>query len=181
MAFTFSRLDIPDLVLVRPGIYQDERGFFSETYKKSEFAANGIRADFVQDNHSFSSRGVVRGLHYQLPPFTQGKLVGVISGSIWDVSVDIRKESATFGKWIGVDLTDKDMQMVWIPSGFAHGFVALSESVHLVYKCTAEYDKGSEAGIRWNDPDLGICWPLNDVKVSLKDAALPSFKKARLL
>ena len=180
MAFTFSRLAIPDLILVRPRVYPDERGFFSETYKKSEFAANGIGADFIQDNHSFSTRGVIRALHYQLPPSAQGKLVAVISGRIWDVAVDIRRESPTFGKWIGGEFSDENMHMLWIPPGFAHGFVALSESAHFVYKCTAEYDKASEAGIRWDDPDLGIGWPLSDVMVSQKDAALPAFKNARL-
>jgi dTDP-4-dehydrorhamnose 3,5-epimerase len=180
MAFTFSRLEIPDLILISPRVHPDERGFFCETYKKSEFAANGIGVDFVQDNHSFSIRGVVRALHYQLPPSAQGKLVSVISGRIWDVAVDLRRGSATFGRWVGIELSDENMSILWIPPGFAHGFVALSDTVHLIYKCTAEYDKASEVGIRWDDPDIGITWPLSDLVVSPRDAALPPFKDARL-
>ena len=180
MAFTFSRLEIPDLLLISPRVHPDERGFFCETYKKSEFATNGIGVDFVQDNHSFSIRGVVRALHYQLPPSAQGKLVSVIVGRIWDVAVDLRRGSATFGKWVGIELSDENMSILWIPPGFAHGFVALSDAVHLLYKCTAEYDKASEVGIRWDDPDIGITWPLSDLVVSPRDAALPPFKDARL-
>jgi dTDP-4-dehydrorhamnose 3,5-epimerase len=180
MVFTFSRLEIPDLILISPRVHPDERGFFCETYKKSEFAANGIGVDFVQDNHSFSIRGVVRALHYQLPPSAQGKLVSVTVGRIWDVAVDLRRGSATFGKWVGIELSDENMSILWIPPGFAHGFVALSDTVHLLYKCTAEYDKASEVGIRWDDPDIGITWPLSDLVVSPRDAALPPFKDARL-
>ena len=180
MAFTFSRLEIPDLILISPRVHPDERGFFCETYKKSEFAANGIGTDFVQDNHSFSVRGVVRALHYQLPPSVQGKLVSVIVGRIWDVAVDLRRGSATFGRWAGIELSDENRSMIWIPPGFAHGFLALSDAVHLHYKCTAEYDKASEVGIRWDDPDIGITWPLSDLVVSPRDAALPPFKDARL-
>jgi len=180
LAFTFSRLEIPDLILISPRVHPDERGFFCETYKKSEFAANGIGVDFVQDNHSYSTRGVVRALHYQLPPSAQGKLISVITGRIWDVAVDLRRGSATFGKWVGIELSDENMSILWIPLGFAHGFVALSDTVHLLYKCTAEYDKASEVGIRWDDPDIGISWPLSDLVVSPRDAALPAFKDARL-
>lgn len=180
MAFAFQKLEIPDLVLIRPRAFPDGRGFFCETYKKSEFAANGIPADFVQDNHSFSTRGVARALHYQLPPSAQGKLISVISGSVWDVAVDVRRASPTLGKWVGVELSGENMQMFWIPPGFAHGFVTLSESVHFVYKCTAEYDPSAESGIRWDDPDLGIGWPAVEVIVSPRDAALPRFRDARL-
>jgi len=180
LAFTFSRVEIPDLILISPRVHPDDRGFFCETYKKSEFAANGIGVDFVQDNHYFSIRGVVRALHYQLPPSAQGKLVSVTVGRIWDVAVDLRRGSATFGKWVGIELSDENMSILWIPPGFAHGFVALSDTVHLLYKCTAEYDKASEVGIRWDDPDIGITWPLSDIVVSPRDAALPAFKDARL-
>ncbi len=180
MAFTFLRLEIPDLMLIRPCVHPDERGFFCESYKKSEFAANGIGADFVQDNHSYSTCGVVRGLHYQLPPSAQGKLVGVITGRMLDVAVDLRRGSATFGRWVGVELSDENRSMFWIPPGFAHGFLALSDRVHLIYKCTAEYDKASEAGIRWDDPDVGISWPLSEIVVSPRDGALPYLKDARL-
>jgi dTDP-4-dehydrorhamnose 3,5-epimerase len=180
MPFSYSRLELRDLILVQPTVFPDHRGFLCETYKKSEFAANGIEADFVQDNHSFSTRGVVRAFHYQLPPSAQGKLVIVISGSIWDVAVDIRPESSTFGRWTGVELSEKNLHMLWIPAGFAHGFIALSESVHLIYKCTAEYDKASEGGIRWDDPDLHVDWPLSDIVVSPKDAGLPFFRDLRI-
>jgi dTDP-4-dehydrorhamnose 3,5-epimerase len=178
MPFTFTRLSIPDLILIKPRVFPDERGFFCETYKLSEFAANGIPDAFVQDNHSSSSYGVLRGLHYQLPPHGQGKLVRVIGGRIWDVGVDIRRSSPTFGKWAGAELSDENMSMLWIPPGFAHGFVTLSESVHLLYKCTSEYDKGCERGIRWNDEDIGIEWPIKEVLVSKRDESLPSLKNA---
>jgi dTDP-4-dehydrorhamnose 3,5-epimerase len=181
MSFLFEPLDLPGLVLVKPRVFPDERGFFLETFKKSEFAAAGIEADFVQDNHSLSARGVLRALHYQASPHTQGKLVMVASGRIWDVAVDLRRGSPTLGKWIGVEISDENMAMLWISPGFAHGFVTLSAEAHLLYKCTSEYDKASERGIRWNDPDLAVGWPIRDVIVSARDAALPSFKQAELL
>ena len=158
MSFAFEPLAIPGLVLVKPRVFPDDRGFFLETYKRSEFAVAGIDADFVQDNHSRSTRGVLRALHYQLPPFAQGKLVRVSEGRIWDVAVDLRSSSPTFKKWVGVELSDENHHMFWIPPGFAHGFVALSDTVHLLYKCTAEYDKPSERGIRWDDPELAVAW-----------------------
>jgi dTDP-4-dehydrorhamnose 3,5-epimerase len=178
VSFSFEHLRIGGLILVKPRVFPDERGFFLETYKKSEFAANGIEGEFIQDNHSLSSKGILRGLHYQMPPYTQGKLVSVIGGRIWDVAVDMRRGSPTFGKWEGVELSDDNKHMFWIPPGFAHGFVTLSESVHLLYKCTAEYDKASERGMRWDDPDVAVAWPLRDVSVSARDAALPAFKDA---
>ena len=178
MPFEFSRLSIPDLVVVIPRKFPDGRGFFCETYKRSDFSEHGIPDEFVQDNHSFSSRGVLRGLHYQIPPQAQGKLVSVIGGKIWDVAVDVRKSSCTFGKWAGVELSDENMNMLWIPPGFAHGFVTLSESVHLIYKCTREYDKGCERGIRWDDKDIGIDWPIKDVFISSRDASLPTLIEA---
>jgi dTDP-4-dehydrorhamnose 3,5-epimerase len=180
MSFAFLKLRIPGLFVIRPDVCKDERGFFCETYKKSEFVDNGITADFVQDNHSFSIRSVVRAFHYQLPPCAQGKLVSVISGKIWDVAVDLRKRSPSFGKWVGVELSEENMCMFWIPPGFAHGFVALSESAHLCYKCTAEYDKTAERGIRWDDPDLHVDWPLRDAVVSAKDRGLPAFRDLRM-
>jgi dTDP-4-dehydrorhamnose 3,5-epimerase len=178
MGFVFEHLDIPDLILISPRVFPDERGFFMETYKKSEFAAQGIAGEFAQDNHSLSSKGILRGLHYQLPPFAQGKLVRVVDGRIWDVAVDIRRGSPSFGKWVGVELSDENKRMFWLPPGFAHGFVALSDRVHLLYKCTAEYDKASERGIRWDDPDIAVSWPTREVSVSPRDAALPAFKDA---
>ena len=178
MGFAFERLSIPDLILIHPRVLPDDRGFFLETYKKSEFVENGVEGDFVQDNHSSSSRAVLRGLHYQLPPHAQGKLVRVVYGKVWDVAVDLRRDSPTFGKWLGVELSSDDMSMFWIPPGFAHGFVSLVDSTQFLYKCTAEYDKSSERGIRWDDPDLGIAWPMGDVLVSSKDAGLPLFREA---
>ena len=181
MIDSFERLAIPDLVLIKPSVFRDERGFFLESYKRGEFAKLGIESDFPQDNHSLSYKGVLRGLHYQAKPHAQGKLMRVIAGAIWDVAVDIRRASPTFGKWIGVELDGEGKNMFWIPPGFAHGFVTLSESVHLLYKCTTEYDKASERGIRWDDPDIGVEWPTREVLVSARDAALPAFKDAELL
>lgn len=180
MAFSFRVLDIPDLLLVVPEVFFDDRGSFCEIYRRSDFVLHGIDAYFVQDNHSHSSRGVLRGLHFQLPPHAQGKLIRVVSGKVWDVAVDIRPHSPSFGKWIGIELSDENSSMLWIPPGFAHGFVGLSDSVHVVYKCTKEYNRASEAGIRWDDADLGISWPLSDVRVSGKDRALPTLRDARL-
>ncbi len=151
-----------------------------ETYKHSDFARAGIPSTFVQDNHSSSSRGIVRGLHYQLPPHAQGKLVRVPFGSVWDVAVDLRRGSPTFGKWVGLELSQENRMMLFIPPGFAHGFLALSEHAELFYKCTSEYDRASEAGVRWNDPDLGIGWPTEVAGVSEKDGGLPFLREARL-
>jgi dTDP-4-dehydrorhamnose 3,5-epimerase len=178
MPATFTKLSLDGLILVEPKVFPDGRGYFLESYKKSEYAPWGIGPDFVQDNHSFSVKGVIRGLHYQLPPSDQGKLVRVVEGRIWDVALDVRRDSRTYGKWESVELSDEKKNMFWIPAGFAHGFVCLSETVHLLYKCTAEYDKASEAGIRWDDPELAIPWPLRPAAVSDKDAVLPFFEDA---
>jgi dTDP-4-dehydrorhamnose 3,5-epimerase len=178
MPFTFEKTELPDLKIVLPRVFPDDRGFFCETYKHTEFAANGIDFHFKQDNHSCSSKGILRGLHYQVAPYAQGKLVRVVMGKIWDVAVDLRMKSPTFGKWIGVELSDENQKMLWLPPGFAHGFVTLSATVHFMYKCTEEYNKPCERGIRWDDPDLVITWPMKDVAVSERDAALPSFKNA---
>jgi dTDP-4-dehydrorhamnose 3,5-epimerase len=176
--FSFDRLDIAGLVVIQPKIFPDGRGFFLESYKASEFSKAGIKAQFIQDNHSFSVKGVLRGLHYQLPPFAQGKLVRVLEGRVWDVAVDIRSNSRTRGKWFGIELTADDHRMFYIPEGFAHGFVTLSERAQFFYKCTAEYNKEREAGIRWDDPTLGIRWPMSEVTVSEKDRALPLWRDA---
>jgi dTDP-4-dehydrorhamnose 3,5-epimerase len=177
---TFTPLSLSGLMLIEPPVYADERGFFLETYKASRFAAHGIPEVFTQDNHSCSCRGVLRGLHYQVPPLAQGKLVRVVEGRIWDVAVDIRRGSPTFGRHQGVELSGEHAAMLWIPPGFAHGFVVLSEKAHFLYKCTAEYDRASERGIRWDDPELAIPWPLRNVQVSPKDAALPRFADAEI-
>ena len=178
MPFEFVPLAISDLILIKPRAFPDERGFFLETYKESDFRQNGIDVQFKQSNHSCSAAQVLRGLHYQLPPFEQGKLVRVVSGMVWDVAVDMRPDSATFGKWIGVELSGENHHLFWIPGGFAHGFVALTENVHLEYQCTNEFRKDAEGGVRWDDPELGIKWPRQDILVSDKDVILPLFQNA---
>ncbi len=178
MPFTFSRLEIPDVILVEPRVFPDPRGFFMETFKHSDFAANGIPGDFVQGNYSRSSRGVFRGLHYQKLPHPMGKLVGVIRGEIWDVAVDIRKGSPTYGRWLGVNLSSQNAKRLWVPAGFAHGFVALSDEVDVVYDTTGEFAPSADTGIAYNDPDLGIPWPLKDLIISDKDKSLPRLKDA---
>lgn len=180
MPFEYRHLQLSGLVLIRPRRYEDRRGYFCETYRKSEFAIHGIRDDFVQDNHSFSTGGVVRGLHYQIQPAAQAKLVGAIVGSVLDVAVDVRKNSETFGKWAAVELSDNNGFMLYVPTGFAHGFAVLSAAAHLIYKCTAEYSAVHERGIRWNDPTIKINWPINNPTLSEKDAALPFLQEAEL-
>ena len=166
------------MIVVQPRVFGDPRGYFLESYKQDEFEAAGITENFVQDNHSVSAMGVLRGLHYQLPPHAQGKLVRVTHGAVWDVCVDLRRGSETFGQWFGAELSDTNHTMVYVPPGFGHGFVVLSERAHFLYKCTEAYDAGCERGIRWDDPDLAIDWPVRDVTVSEKDAVLPPFKEA---
>ena len=182
MPFEFIKTDIPDVVLIKPKVFGDDRGFFMEFYKKSDFEKAGIDTDFVQDNHSRSVKGVLRGLHYQKEPFSQGKLVRCIKGSIFDVAVDIRKGSPTFGKWVGFELSEENKLMLWIPKGFAHGFLTLSGEAEVIYKVSgAEYSPHHEAGIVWNDKDLNINWPLDktgSVLLSEKDKKLPSIKDA---
>jgi dTDP-4-dehydrorhamnose 3,5-epimerase len=178
MPFTFEPLQIPDVILIRPRVFPDARGFFLETYKYSDFAANGIPERFVQDNHSRSTRGVLRGLHFQNPPRAQGKLVRVVSGEIFDVAVDIRPGSATFGQWVGEILSDENHHMLYIPPGFAHGFVVLSDVADVTYKVTAEYAPELDSGIIWNDPAIAIQWPVQVPILSAKDAALPSLLEA---
>lgn len=167
---------IPDVVLIEPTVFTDERGWFMESFNEQRFHDEltklglPIPRPFVQDNHSCSSKGVLRGLHYQAEPYAQGKLVRVTQGAAFDVAVDIRKRSETFGQWVGVKLTDENKHMLWIPEGFAHGFVALEDNTHFLYKTTNYYSKESERTIMWNDPDLAIDWPSeNQLIVSEKD------------
>lgn len=182
MPFTFTPTELPDVVVVTPRRFHDDRGWFAETYKASDFTQAGIPADFVQDNYSLSSAGTLRGLHYQLEPYGQGKLVTVVSGRVWDVAVDIRRSSTTFGRWVGIELSAETGDLLWIPPGVAHGFLALEGGTQLTYKCTAEYNKESERSIRWNDPELAIKWPNLDpgveYRLSEKDAVAPTFHKA---
>lgn len=178
----FLPTDHPDVMIVQPDLFRDERGFFMETYQKGTFEKAGLNFEFVQDNHSSSSRYTLRGLHYQTRHF-QGKLVRVVAGEIFDVAVDLRKHSGFFGEWIGVYLSEENKEQLWIPPGFAHGFLALTERADVVYKTTDYYDRESERCIRWNDPDLNIQWPLpEDVEplVSAKDAAGALFKDAEV-
>jgi len=176
MPFSFKSLSIPEVILVEPKVYPDDRGYFLESFKSSDFIANGLPECFVQDNFSFSKKNVLRGLHFQKNPKEQGKLIFVIKGSVWDVAVDIRRNSPTFSKWIAVELTDKQHEMLYIPAGFAHGFLSLTEEVYLIYKCTKEYDPMLDSGIRWDDPDIGIEWPINNPVVSMKDKNLAYLK-----
>ncbi|WP_369425121.1 dTDP-4-dehydrorhamnose 3,5-epimerase [Methanothrix sp.] len=178
MPFSFRRLEIPDVVMIEPRVFRDERGFFMESYKHSEFAAFGIKERFVQDNHSRSKKGVLRGLHYQNPPRAQGKLVRAVSGEIFDVAVDIRKGSPTYGRWVGVNLSEENMRMLYIPAGFAHGFLTLSDVADVMYKTTDEYSPEHEAGIIWNDPEIGIKWPLDEPVLSPRDARWPGLRDA---
>lgn len=171
-----------DVKLVRPRKFGDERGWFAEVFNARTFATAGLADQFVQDNQSFSRRGVLRGLHYQLGQ-PQGKLVRVLSGHIWDVAVDLRRDSPDFGKWTGIDLRGEDVEFVWIPEGFAHGFVVLSETANVFYKTTGFYYREGERCIRWDDPTLGIAWPVDgiaELNISAKDAAGSWFMDAEL-
>lgn len=178
MPFQFHRLEIPDIVLIEARHFADNRGLFLETYKRSAFRDNGIPDAFVQDNLSRSTRGVLRGLHYQIHPAAQGKLVRVLRGEVFDVAVDIRKGSPTFGQWVGMRLSEERFQMIYVPPGFAHGFCVLSEQADFDYKVTAEYAKAQERGIVWNDPDIGIAWPFAEPVLSPKDVQLPPLRDA---
>lgn len=168
----FIQTPLPGVVVIEPQVFGDERGFFLELFRSEEFAAAGIPDTFVQGNHSRSSRGILRGLHYQqVQP--QGKLVRVARGEVYDVAVDIRKGSPTFGQWYGTTLDDRSMRMLYVPPDFAHGFVVLSEVADFIYQCTDYYHPASEQGIAWDDPEVGIEWPLRDVLLSDKDRLLP--------
>ena len=180
MPFDFERMDIPDVIRVEAKAFGDSRGFFMETYKRSQFEAGGLPQRFVQGNYSFSSsKGVLRGLHYQLNPHAQGKLVWAPLGEIFDVAVDIRRGSPTYGKWVGEVLSAENHRMLYVPEGFAHGFMVLSEQAHVFYQVTNEWAAEAERSIIWNDADLGIKWPLSDAPLlSEKDAVAVPFKEA---
>ncbi len=178
----FTPTKIPEVVLIQPKLFKDARGFFMETYQKELFSQAGIPEDFVQDNHSSSKKYALRGLHYQVT-HTQGKLLRVIIGEIFDVAVDLRKNSPTYGKWVGAYLSDKNYEQIWIPPGFAHGFFVLSDRADVVYKTTDYYDASGERTIRWDDPTLAIDWPIpQDVLpvISEKDTNGVSFLKAEV-
>lgn len=174
--FRFEETAIKGVVIIHPQVFGDNRGYFMETYRQMDFADFGIDCNFVQDNESFSSKGVLRGLHFQ-KNHTQGKLVRVTRGKVYDVAVDVRPSSPTFGKWVGVTLSSELKNMLYIPRGFAHGFLVLSDTAEFVYKCTDIYDPASEGGIPWNDSDIGVKWPELDIpyKISEKDLHHPGF------
>jgi dTDP-4-dehydrorhamnose 3,5-epimerase len=176
------RAAIPEVLIFEPKVFGDERGFFMESFNERAFReATGREERFVQDNHSRSARGVLRGLHYQLPPHAQGKLVRVVSGAVFDVAVDVRRSSPTFGKWVGVELSEANRRQLWIPPGFAHGFLVLSDSADFLYKTTDYYAPETEGSMRWDDPALGISWPDAGVapQLSAKDQVAPLFAQAR--
>lgn len=172
MSLMFTELELPGVILVEPRVFNDPRGFFLETYHGKKYEQAGIMDPFVQDNHSHSKRGTLRGLHYQLKS-PQGKLIYVVSGSIFDVAVDIRKGSPHFGKWVGVSLSAENRRQLFVPRGFAHGFCVLSDQVDVIYKCTDFYAPDDEYGIFWSDGDLGVDWPIGDPVLSEKDNRNP--------
>jgi len=179
MPFKFTNTSLPGVTIIQPRLFKDPRGFFMETYKQSDFVKAGIEESFTQDNHSYSSKGVLRGLHFQTAPYAQGKLVRVIKGSVWDVAVDVNPGSPTYKKWFGLELNEDNNTMLYIPPGYAHGFLTLKADTHLVYKCTAEYSPETDGGILWSDPELDISWPVSrkgEVLVSGKDEGLPLLK-----
>jgi dTDP-4-dehydrorhamnose 3,5-epimerase len=176
----FQPTEIADVVLIRPKVFGDGRGFFLESWEQQKFAAAGLDAKFVQDNHSRSGRNTLRGLHYQIQ-HTQGKLVRVVTGSVFDVAVDIRRSSPTFGRSVGVVLSEENHHMLWVPPGFAHGFLVLSESADFLYRCTDFYAPSHERAILWNDAELGVKWPLPagvEPLLSPKDAVAGGFRDA---
>lgn len=178
MPFEFERQSISDVILVKPKVFGDNRGFFMETYKKTEFYTNGIDIEFNQDNHSKSTARVLRGLHYQKAPYAQAKLVRCSLGRIYDVAVDIRPESKTFGKYVKVELSDINKHMLYIPEGFAHGFVVLSDEAELIYKASGEYNPQADSGILWNDEDINIDWGIDfEPILSEKDKKQPKLKE----
>lgn len=170
--------DLPGVLILEPRVFPDARGFFLETYNKEKYVAAGLPLEFVQDNLSLSGRGVLRGLHYQ-NPHAQGKLVYVLQGEVWDVAVDIRRDSATFGRWTAVTLSSENKKQFYIPPGFAHGFCVLSETALFTYKCTDTYHPECDGGVRWDDPDIGITWPVTDPILSDKDRKQPYLRELR--
>lgn len=173
MSFTFQRLEIPEVILIEGTRHRDSRGTFEETFRDTAFRQAGLDETFVQDNHAWSGSGTLRGLHFQAPPHAQGKLVRCIRGEIFDVAVDLRVNTTTFGRWVGVRLTGDDTRILWVPPGFAHGYAVLGDEAEVAYKVTAEYAPEAEGGLRWDDPSVGIEWPVSAPHLSEADAALP--------
>ena len=177
MPLTFESTDIPGVLIVEPRLFADDRGFLMETYKRSEFQAAGIDVPLVQENHSRSTAGTLRGLHYQRDPKAQGKLVRVVLGEIFDVAVDIRAGSPTFGRWVGLMLSAANRKSIYVPPGFAHGFCVLSPDAEVIYKTTEEYAPQLEEGILWNDPALAIAWPIDNPTLSPRDRGWPALAR----
>jgi dTDP-4-dehydrorhamnose 3,5-epimerase len=171
-----ERNHIDGLLVIKPDVFEDQRGYFFESYNEEKFRQLGIDVNFLQDNESKSGKGVLRGLHFQVPPYQQGKLVRVISGAVLDVAVDLRKASPTYGQWASIELSEKNKWMYWIPAGFAHGFLTLEENTIFFYKCTQQYHRESETGIAWNDKDLNIEWGIKNPLVSEKDKTAGRFR-----
>ena len=180
MTFEFKKLEIPDVILIKPKVFEDERGFFMETYKKEDFEEKaGIKGEFIQDNHSKSKRGVLRGLHFQREHYAQAKIVRCIRGAIYDVAVDLRKNSPTFGNYVGVNLSEDNRYQLYIPGGCAHGFLVLSDVAEVIYKVDNVYAPDHEGGLIWNDPDVNIPWPNDNPSLSQKDQKLPTLRELR--
>ena len=177
MPAEFTPTAFPEVVLITPKIYSDSRGCFFESFKGSEFLAQGLESEFVQENYSFSKSQVIRGLHYQRPPKAQIKLVRVVSGAIWDVVVDVRPDSPTFGTWHAETLSEENCKQLYIPAGFAHGFKVTSETATVLYRTNAEYAPDLEGGVAWNDPSIGVPWDLADPLISARDNELPPLKR----
>ena len=178
MPFQFERLkEIPDVILITPKVFEDPRGFFMETYKKEDFEKNGVKGEFIQDNQSQSKYGVLRGLHFQRDPYAQAKIVRCVRGKIYDVAVDLRISSPTYGKYVGVILSESNKKQLYIPRGFAHGFMVLSEEADVIYKVDNVYAPKYEGGIIWNDPDININWPIKKPILSDKDKNWPTLKE----
>lgn len=178
MPFNFKALDVPDIILIEPRVFEDARGYFMETYHQRDFEKFGISRVFVQDNHSRSRKGVIRGLHYQKEPMAQGKLVRCVRGAVFDVAVDLRLGSPSYGKWVGITLSEANRLMLWIPRGFAHGYAALEEHSEILYKTDNLYSAEHERGVVWNDPEIGIQWPVTVPIISEKDAQYPKLREA---
>ena len=178
MALSFIKLGIPEVLLVESFTYIDKRGFFIELYKESNFIKKNINTKFIQDNFSHSNKNVLRGLHYQKNPNAQAKLVTALRGEIFDVAVDIRKDSPTYGKWVGEILSENNHKLLYIPEGFAHGFCVLSEEADVLYKVSQEYSPEDEKGILWNDTEINIAWPIDKTILQEKDSMLPILKNA---
>lgn len=181
MPFEFEKQNIKDVILIKPRVFGDNRGFFLESYKKSDFEANGISVEFNQDNHSKSSKHVLRGLHYQANPYSQAKLVRCVRGKIYDIAVDLRKESETYKKYVKVELSEENKCMLFMPQGFAHGFVVLSDEAEIIYKASGEYNPEADRGVFWKDKDLNINWEIDfEPILSLKDQNLPCLSEVNL-